>query len=532
MEPIAAPRIAVIGREYIPLDRNNTGGCEGRLRLWNNSEEHDLWIDKHDVRGLFDHYSDFKVDRAAAEELDEKDEGDSEMDYQELMYERYQDMLDVKECDLMNLTASSLSSHGGSSGDLRDISATTAMTTNSYTQYDVNAVSSDPFIKPAYSFPSNIKHFPDTMTQYNVILHTAHAVRGNPQLEILLKVKQRSNPKFYFLEDDHNSRCNLYPLYKHLRDLDDENFWLLLLGKISSASYVAEENRTIDESVGMNALSLLGEYSDSDSDHEDEYDNEHKRPQKVNSGKAGNAEESSQKSVCSDEDEHDIVGSCVKTNSLSNGVIDVLENSNYNENVYNMSDDECVSESNVSISDSDLLLDSDVDETLKCFWTRRSRLLKERKASYDKKKQQRRERLRKAKIFTERLSVTNTPSRGLPVRECEENDDSVVNDKECISDDDTTLRSQDRERMHIHVHSDTKPTGSHARKRKASSDSTGVGSGRSSVFSSRSRTMSRSPEQWRMESHRFSAFSVEMTSPFVVIDSAAVQRKIQALLQG
>ena len=177
---------------------------EGTLQRWNDSEEHELWIDKYDVRMLCDKYRDFHTpEKDAALAQEEEEELDEEFAYDDLLYERYQDLLDVQECDLMDLSTP----NNGSDMESNDVmtlndpvgSTSSALSAYSYAQYTEEAEVTDPFIQPMHPFPSHIKHFPDSMKHYNIILHTAHAVRNNPQLEILLKVKQKGNPLFYFL---------------------------------------------------------------------------------------------------------------------------------------------------------------------------------------------------------------------------------------------------------------------------------------------------------------------------------------------
>lgn len=69
------------------------------LILWNNDKEKDLWIDRFDVRGSLD-YREFKRTETCKpiskwEEIDDSDL------YDELMFERFQDLLDANEEDLV-----------------------------------------------------------------------------------------------------------------------------------------------------------------------------------------------------------------------------------------------------------------------------------------------------------------------------------------------------------------------------------------------------------------------------------------------
>lgn len=110
---------------------------------------------------------------------------------------------------------------------------------------------------------------PDTKKMFDIILHTCKQTRENPQLEIILKVKQEDNPLFDFL----NLSNDLHAFYTYAKCLQEEDFWSLYLGKsvrnIGSDDKESEVKRT-------DALQLLfSEYiGDEDGEDEDEFKDE------------------------------------------------------------------------------------------------------------------------------------------------------------------------------------------------------------------------------------------------------------------
>ena len=420
-QPQPQPQLSVEGHACSLVSRAEEEEEGQRLQLWAGERQRDLWIDAHDVRALCSQYSELRGgggggggrEGGQGRSSDLEPGSDEDCDYEQLVYERYQDMLDVKECDVAAL-GPPFQQHSTEEltvgpDEAPGHSADTP-TAYSYTQYTTDSVSSDPFVKPSYSFPSNIKHFPDSMKQYNIILHTAHAVRGNRQLEILLKVKQKMNPKFYFLEEDINSRCDLYPLYVHLRDLDDKTFWMLLLGKCS-----ADEELNSDNNDG-NALALLGAYSDSGSDSDCDSDSDYESKSSSMKGRSTsrdstlgsptNLSEASTMSV--NKDTPDDNSTAIVTDNIINA--DRVEG---NDEVDSFREDDYSSSSD--------MLDSDVDEDMQRFWTRRSRKTKARKRLQDAI-DRRQERLLKAKMLSDYFLTAASSSS----TDCKNTDDTAV----------------------------------------------------------------------------------------------------------
>jgi hypothetical protein len=75
------------------------------LRLWKDDKDRDLWIDRFDVRNELDNVDMKQLEKgpAASSGLNEYMLDKEESDYfEDLMLERFQDILDFKEEDLMN----------------------------------------------------------------------------------------------------------------------------------------------------------------------------------------------------------------------------------------------------------------------------------------------------------------------------------------------------------------------------------------------------------------------------------------------
>lgn len=437
--------ISVTGQKCCLLDSDLSPPIDRSLQRWNDSEEHDLWVSAYDVRMLCDQYSDFHTRRGAASALEQEDKHDDDFAYDDIMYERYQDMLDVKECDLMKLPApfTAASTTEDDNGVHVDGSMTfapsPAASTLPYSYDEQVTTMTDPFVQPIHPFPSHVKHFPETMKHYNIILHTAHAVRNNPQLEILLKVKQKGNPMFYFLNEDVHSRSDLFQLYSYLRNLDDKTFWKLFLGKCTKETDLCEvsekkEMESVGGACGSNALSLLGAYSESEGEDEGKEEIPADNSDTIVDAEVlvtGTSTELEEREV-RDMENDDEVDSSASTMSLNDSNTDTASDTDSNCNTGQSIDhDQCIenllvqsrivqkktpctsttnnfqsneydfsaatsaaavfdttgtaaiaadsdSDNNGDMLDSDML-DSDIDEQTNCFWTRKSRIRNEQK---------------------------------------------------------------------------------------------------------------------------------------------------------
>jgi hypothetical protein len=154
------------------------------LMLWNSNLLDDLWIDKYDVRMFFVDSDEFQY----LPEIEEKDSclgryDNIDSEEEEIMSERYQDLTNITEDEFFTQD-----------------SQTIPQTLPKEEAYQL----------PSYvSLPSNIE-IPKTLKLFQKIAHTTKSIRMNPQLEVLLRVRQSENPAFSFL----NPGNNLYPFYQ------------------------------------------------------------------------------------------------------------------------------------------------------------------------------------------------------------------------------------------------------------------------------------------------------------------------------
>ena len=145
-----------------------------QLTLWQNKSEFDLFVDRYDVRLLL---SSFDSDNASCNSDIMLVAGDVSEE-EELLYERYRDLLDCQESSLLPI---------------------------------INQEPIEVLVKPdtsSFAFPSNFTFpphlsLPSQRKQFSMIMHTAKTTRGKPQLEVLLRLKQQNNPNFDFLLTGH-----------------------------------------------------------------------------------------------------------------------------------------------------------------------------------------------------------------------------------------------------------------------------------------------------------------------------------------
>ena len=274
------------------------------LKLWRNSAESNLWIDRFDVRNeldvielkqLHDALSSAQVAPGPTDYmLDE-----SEVPYfEDLVMERFQDLLDFKEEDLSCEQPLLLLDQSDCIGALKDVTEGNSINSPPLWGYQSDRTefwvrpSREPYVIPLiWDLPSEIK-LPMTKKQFDVIVHTVKNIRNKgSQFEILLKLKESdTNPIFDFLNND----CDLNELFEHIKRIPTDTYQAGLLS-LSAATpsiqvnvmpppddfQIVEEvplvtNGTTDHANAVtevpNALSLLGHTYGEDSSSDTEGD--------------------------------------------------------------------------------------------------------------------------------------------------------------------------------------------------------------------------------------------------------------------
>jgi hypothetical protein len=145
------------------------------LLLWGSNVSLDLWVDQYDVRMLLGEYQDFQRSRRSRSPQDQSSD-------EELNHERYQDLACFSELDL-------------------------------YPKAEI--IQSAVEDEEEYIFPSEMNlpsgiSVPKSQKLFNIIAHTTKSVRVNPQLEVLLRLRQTDNPTFLFLTPGED----FYPFYQ------------------------------------------------------------------------------------------------------------------------------------------------------------------------------------------------------------------------------------------------------------------------------------------------------------------------------
>jgi Alternative splicing regulator/Surp module len=275
------------------------------LKLWRNNEESNLWIDRFDVRNeldvielkqLHDALSKAQIAPGPFEYMLD----DSEASYfEDLVMERFQDLLDFKEEDLSREQTLSPINQPDSLEASKDVTdEINAMGLpwgyqSDRTEFWVRPVR-EPYVVPLiWDVPNEIK-LPMTKKQFDVIVHTVKNIRNRgSQFEILLKLKESdTNPLFDFL----NSDCDLHELFEYIKRISADTFQTgLLLPTAASSSVqideltasndvrIVEDDAQVEDDVigdtgavieAPNALFLLGdtygENSSSDTEGESE----------------------------------------------------------------------------------------------------------------------------------------------------------------------------------------------------------------------------------------------------------------------
>lgn len=217
------------------------------LKLWRDSEESNLWIDRFDARNeldvielkqLHDALSKAQFAPGACEYMLD----DSETPFfEDLVMERFQDLLDFKEEDLSRdqpLSPINDPDCLKSSNDATKENDAMGLRwgyQSDRTEFWIRPLR-EPYVVPLiWDVPSEIK-LPMTKKQFDVIVHTVKNIRNKgSQFEILLKFKESdTNPIFDFLNVD----CDLHELFEYIKRISVDTFQAGLLLPIAASSKV------------------------------------------------------------------------------------------------------------------------------------------------------------------------------------------------------------------------------------------------------------------------------------------------------
>eukprot|EP01038_Epipyxis_sp_PR26KG_P012627 gene12627-16932_t len=278
------------------------------LILWKSEAKINLWMDKSDIRHLLNEYNEININRSKLIK-DELESAENEDEFIDLMFERYEDLLNNPvPLDQLSSISSQISSDV-LNDDSNCIDTVVSLADDdkqqslySHQNYGYKSTREEIWVKPPlqqredyyisnyYDIPDNII-LPLTKKQFDIILLTVKNVRQQPQLELVLKLKQaENNLTFDFL----NHECELFPLYQSLRKLPEEIFWKILLskqkdenenvvtndrienGEVQNLDNSNDDSKLISSKMqGLNALLLLGNmYENENDDGDDDGDNE------------------------------------------------------------------------------------------------------------------------------------------------------------------------------------------------------------------------------------------------------------------
>jgi hypothetical protein len=173
----------------ITMNHNDANSIElGKhlLLLHDDRSDSGIWVDKYDIRMIMKNGEEFlNYIYDPSTPIPHESEEDY---YEDLQYERYQDILDYSESNFL------------SQDDCKLLDE------------NVNTNEANKFMLPQY-FPTDLLpqiNIPSSKHQYDIIMHTAKTIRSRGQMEVLLKVKQYNNPLFNFLKCDDD----LNPFYE------------------------------------------------------------------------------------------------------------------------------------------------------------------------------------------------------------------------------------------------------------------------------------------------------------------------------
>lgn len=227
----------------------------------------ELWIDKTDVRNHITNWSENLNSAVTDGDCDEfvADKYFEEEHFEDLLYERYQDLIGRTDDDLPQDDA--IEKAHKVPTEIHEQVIRPTYISNREEIWDKSVLQEQYEIAPCLALPPEIKK-PRTKKQYDVIMHTARTVRERGiQLEILLKVRQEDNMAFDFLYSEHVD----YPFYSFIKSLGEKQFWDVFLWKdVEVASDCSAPNdlethqteKSVVVTEAKNALSLLTMYSD------------------------------------------------------------------------------------------------------------------------------------------------------------------------------------------------------------------------------------------------------------------------------
>ena len=248
------------------------------LRLWRGDTETNLWIDKSDVRNELEsiHIKQLHVNiqsSSSTQGLCDYMLDDDETSYfEDLVMERFQDLLDFKEENLQFDHQADNENESDEEEVLLDESG--AHTDPTVAQpfswgYQSNRTEHwvrperEPYLVPAiWDIKDDVK-LPMIRKQFDVIVHTVKNIRlKGPQFEIFLKLKQSDdNPLFDFL----NPECDLNGLFEKMKSIPNDVFQagfelpveLRAVSKADLESFQTRESSDDLQNVSSAAMEIL-----------------------------------------------------------------------------------------------------------------------------------------------------------------------------------------------------------------------------------------------------------------------------------
>ena len=238
------------------------------LQLWSGDKDANVWIDRYDVRNELDRLDLQQITDNAQNaallsgHLQYILDNDETAYYEDLVMERFQDLLDCKEEDLNRIDNYLLTN------DCAEEVIVDATNDTNNAVVEVEADQSfawgyqsnraefwtrperESYPLPAlWNIPNDMK-LPMSKKEFDIIIHTVKNIRQKGgQFEIFLKLKQSDiNPLFDFL----NYECDLSEVFQFIKALSDEVFWAGLEPTPEIKSIPCEVEVIADESIVEN----------------------------------------------------------------------------------------------------------------------------------------------------------------------------------------------------------------------------------------------------------------------------------------
>ena len=264
-------------KSVITLDNETAFKIAGgsHLQLWGNDVQSDLWVDHFDVRNQLD-ISDLKQHDGGSRStamfnghLEYILDDDESSYYEDLVIERFQDLLDSNEEDLncQVFLTQKIDLDNENTADTSDDNANETLDISVFhvdesTTFGYQSNRAEIWVRPErepyflplpWNIPGDMK-LPMSKKQFDVIVHTVKSIRQKgSQFEIFLKLKQ-SDTNFLF--DFLNYECDLFHLFQHMKNLSEESFWTGLeslvptsLANMSGNEGRVQEPMTTEEDV-------------------------------------------------------------------------------------------------------------------------------------------------------------------------------------------------------------------------------------------------------------------------------------------